>query len=94
MLSQAFATHKADPPPPAPGTCAKCPADKPHPYGSASAGIYCCPTASEGHCGAHGAKAPECCLQPGSGEGCQVCCRPRHAAPPLAAWQPRRLISL
>ena len=70
LVPGAFATHKADPPPD-PGDCAKCPADKPHQYGNSGAGVYCCPTAATNSCGAHGAKTPECCLEPGSGEGCQ-----------------------
>ena len=63
-----------NPPPGPPGKCGKCPADKPHMYGSAGAGFYCCTwPVSGGHCtkpkGGHAGGG--CCVFSGSVEHCQ-----------------------
>ena len=63
-----------NPPPGPPGKCGKCPADKPHMYGNAGAGFYCCtwPVVG-GHCtkpkGGHAGGG--CCVFSGSEEKCQ-----------------------
>ena len=51
--------------------CGRCPPDRPHPYGSATSGTYCCDNATAtkvDHCDS---KTPECCVAPGSVLGCQ-----------------------
>ena len=68
-------------PPSPPGPCAQCPSKSPHPYGSLSAGVYCCPWPvwHKRRCikppSAAAASSPECCLFPGFSALCQG--RPR-----------------
>jgi hypothetical protein len=64
-------------PPPVPGHCGECPAERPHIYGSFSAGFYCCEWEAHGHCTppAGAKKNPSCCVLPGSDSGCQHAAR-------------------
>lgn len=61
------------PPPPPPGTpCPKCPANRTHMYGSATAGYYCCSVpVVGGHCTASAQGEGACCLEPGTVKECQ-----------------------
>ena len=67
-------------------TNASCPAELPFPYGSDSAGIFCCsvkPTSK--NC----PSAVLCCLSPGTGKGCQgnTKCSDFHPTPGTTSWQ-------
>jgi hypothetical protein len=61
-----------NPPPGPPGSCASCPASRPHIYGNGGAGLYCChvPEAG-GHCSSPAEPHGPCCLWPGTERGCQ-----------------------
>ena len=60
------------PPPGPPGACSSCPSDRPHIYGNANAGLFCCQTPElDHHCSGTG----PCCLWPSPTLGCQKTAR-------------------